>query len=283
MSRPAFVSRNGVLIQPGEASISVFNPAIYGAYGVYESMQVAEGVVFEQAAHLSRLAQSAAILDLPLPGDLDEIGRWIDAVVTEAGVPEFTVRLFIIGPENGGAACAYIWPQPPTRYPASFYRDGVAAVTFEARRYLPQAKSLNSLTSFMAQRAARVAGVHEALLYHDGRITEGSNSNAFAVVNGEVRTPPASDALSGVTRDLVIALAQERGIPLREIPLPLDEMSGWDECFITSTSRHVMPVTQLNGRPVGDGAVGPLTTRLAALFEGRFAALVARAAQRKAR
>ena len=143
MSRPAFVSRNGALIASGEAAVSVFNPAIYGAYGVYESMQVAEGVVFEQEAHLRRLAQSAAILELTLPAELPEIGRWIDTVAAEAGVPECAVRLFVVGPENGGTATAYIWPQPPTRYPASYYRDGVAAVTFEAQRYLPQAKSLN--------------------------------------------------------------------------------------------------------------------------------------------
>jgi D-alanine transaminase len=282
MSRPAFVSRNGTLIPPGEAAVSVFNPAIYGAYGVYESIQVADGIVFEQAAHLRRLAQSAAILQLPLPGDLAEIGRWIDAVVAEAGVPDCVVRLFVVGPENGGESCAYIWPQPPARYPAGYYRDGVTAVTFEARRYLPQAKSLNSLASFMAQRRAREAGAHEAFLFHSGGITEGSNSNVFAVVDGEALTPPESEVLSGVTRDIVIALAQEHGIPLREAPLPLGGVARWDECFITSTSRHVMPVTRLDGRAVGDGTVGPLTTQLRALFEGYFAASLSRAAGRTA-
>lgn len=279
MSRPAFVSRNGALIAPGEAAVSVFNPAIYGAYGVYESMQVAEGVVFERDAHLRRLAQSAAILELPLPADLPQIGEWIDAVVAEAAVPECAVRLFVVGPENGGTATAYIWPQPPTRYPAAYYRDGVTAVTFEARRYLPQAKSLNSLASFMAQRRARAAGVHEAFLYHNGCITEGSNSNVFAVVQGEILTPPESEVLSGVTREVVVALARENGIPLREAPLPLDEVDAWQECFITSTSRHVMPVTVLDDRRVGDGAVGPVTTRMRALFEGYFAAALARAAK----
>jgi branched-subunit amino acid aminotransferase/4-amino-4-deoxychorismate lyase len=187
MARPPFVSRNGVLISPGEASVSVFNPAIYGAYGVYESMQVVEGAVFEQEAHLRRLARSAAILQLPLPAELPEIGAWIDAVVVEAGVPDCTLRLFVVGPDNGGAACVYTWPQPPTRYPAGYYRDGVTAITFEAQRYLPQAKSLNSLASFMAQRGARAAGVHEAFLHHGGRITEGSNSNVFAVGAGRAR------------------------------------------------------------------------------------------------
>jgi branched-subunit amino acid aminotransferase/4-amino-4-deoxychorismate lyase len=282
MARPPFVSRNGVLISPADASVSIFNPAIYGAYGVYESMQVAEGVVFEQEAHLRRLAQSAAILEFPLPAELPTIDRWIDTVVSEAAVPECTVRLFVIGPDNGGAACAYIWPQPPTRYPVSYYRDGVNAVTFEAQRYLPRAKSLNSLASFMAQRAARAAGVHEAFLHHGGRITEGSNSNVFALAHGEILTAPESEALSGVTRDVVIGLAREHDIPLREGALRLEEMASWEECFITSTSRHIMPVTEIDSRPVGGGAVGPVTTRLHALFEGYFAARVQRVAPRTA-
>jgi branched-chain amino acid aminotransferase len=277
MSRPAFVSRNGVLIAPGDAAVSVFNPAVYGAYGVYESMQVAEGVVFEQEAHLRRLARSAAILELPLPADLPVINEWIDALVAEAGVPECTVRLFIVGSDNGGGACAYIWPQPPTRYPASYYREGVTTVTFEARRYLPQAKSLNSLASFMAQRQARSAGAHEAFLHDAGCITEGSNSNVFAVVAGEVRTPPDTDVLSGVTRDIVISLAAEHGIPLSETKLHCSEAGAWEECFITSTSRHIMPVTSLDGRLVGDGAVGPVTKRLSTLFEGYFSAHLQRA------
>jgi branched-subunit amino acid aminotransferase/4-amino-4-deoxychorismate lyase len=279
MSRPAFVSRNGALISPQEASVSVLNPAIYGAYGVYESMQVVSGIVFERDAHLRRLAQSAAILDLPLPADLPEIDRWIEAVVTEAAVPDCTIRLFLVGPDNGGEACAYIWPQPPTRHPAGYYRDGVSAVTFEARRYLPRAKSLNSLASFMAQRHARSAGAHEAFLFHNGGITEGSNSNVFAVVNGVVLTPPESEVLSGVTRDIVISLAAEHGIRLRETELPLYGLSQWDECFITSTSRHVMPVTSIDGRPVAGGAVGPVTARLHALFEGYCAAYLQHRAQ----
>jgi D-alanine transaminase len=283
MSRPAFVSRNGQLIPPGEASVSVLNPAIYGAYGVYESMQVADGVVFEPEAHLQRLARSAAILELPLPAPLSEIGRWIDAVVAESDVPDCTIRLFVVGPENGGEASAFIWAQPPTRYPASYYRDGVAAVTFEAHRYLPQAKSLNSLASFMAQRHARAAGAHEAFLHHAGCVTEGSNSNVFAVVSGEVLTAPEPEVLSGVTREIVISLARRNGIPLREAPLQLDQMEKWDECFITSTSRHVMPVTAVDAWPVGGGSVGPVTARLCALFEGYFAAFAQTGAKPLAR
>ncbi len=271
MFLPAYVSRNGVLIPPAQACISVFNPAIYGAYGVYESMQVVRGVPFAQEAHLNRLAHSADILGLPLPADLGTIARWIGEVLAANGAVDCTLRLFVLGGENDGESVAYIWPQPPTVYPPDYYAMGTTAVTFEAQRYLPEAKSLNTLSSFMAQRLARAAAAHEALLHHNGFLTEGSNSNLFAVVDGVVRTPPRALVLAGVTRDIVLKLAAQHGIPVQEASLPLAELPRWEECFITSTSRHVMPISTIDGRPVGEGRVGPLTRRLMALFEAYFA------------
>jgi D-alanine transaminase len=281
MSLSVSVSRNGILIPSAQACVSVFNPAIYGAYGVYESMQVVNGAAFEQAAHLRRLAHSAGILGLPLPAGPAKIESWIAEVIAANNVTyedaTYTLRLFVIGPDNGGEVVAYIWPQPHPVYPEDYYTLGAPAITFEGYRYLPQAKSLNALASYMAQRQARATGAHEALLYHDGCLTEGSNSNLFAVVDGTIVTPPAREVLSGVTRDIVIPLAAGGGIPLAEAPLPLAELPHWDECFITSTSRHVMPVTAIDGRPVGTGHVGSITRRLTGLFESYFAKHTARA------
>ena len=248
MSRPAFVSRNGELIPPGEASVSVFNPAIYGAYGVYESMQVTDGVVFEPDAHLRRLAHSAAILESTAacrPPQRSAVGSTRSC--SSQTFPTARSVCLWSGRTTAARPSAFIWAQPPTRYPAGYYSDGVTTVTFEAHRYLPQAKSFNSLASFMAQRHARAADVHEALLYHNGSVTEGSNSNLFAVMDGEVLTPPESEVLVGRhARNRDLAGAGER-YPLRETALPVDEMAEWDECFITSTSRHVMPVTAVDG------------------------------------
>lgn len=274
-----YVSRNGELVPAAEARISVFNPAIYGAWGVYESIQVVNGIVFEPLAHLHRLAHSANIVGLALPADLHTIRTWIQAAIRSYGrAPDgnaaCTVRLFVLGPDNGGEPVAFIWAQPPNQYPAAFYSEGATAATFEAQRYLPEAKSLNALASFMAQRHARAAGVHEALLYHAGAITEGSNSNVFAVIDDTVVTPPATDVLAGVTRDVVIRLAHENGIPLVEAGLPREETGHWRECFITSTSRHVMPITGIDGLPVGAGQVGPITQRLHDLFEAYFATAI---------
>jgi D-alanine transaminase len=270
MSLPVCVSRNGVLIPPADASISVFNPAIYGAYGIYESMQVTRGVVFALKVHLQRLLRSAALLQLPLPADLATLEGWIADVLAANEAPECTLRLFVVGADDGGEVVAYIWPQPPTVFPTLLYRLGASAITFEGQRFLPEAKSLNTLVSYLARRQAQSAGAHEALLYHDGYLTEGANSNLFAVMDGVVLTSPVPQVLSGVTRDILLKLAARNGIVMREASLGLADLTRWAECFITSTSRHVMPITVIDDKPVGSGRVGPLTAGLMVLFEECF-------------
>ena len=270
MPLPVFVSRNGELIPPAQAAVSVFNPALYGAYGVYESLQIVHGKPFALAAHLQRLAHSAAILELPLPADPATFADWIAAVLAANQAGECTLRIFAVGPENGGAATAYLWPQPNPVYPAGCYTAGASVITYEGQRFLPEAKSLNNLVALLSRRRALELGAHEALLHHDGYLTEGSNSNLFAVLDGAVITPPAGQVLSGVTRDILLKLASRCGIEIRQAPLALADLPRWRECFITSTSRHVMPVTVVDGRPVGDGQVGPLTRQLMELFEAHF-------------
>jgi branched-subunit amino acid aminotransferase/4-amino-4-deoxychorismate lyase len=271
MSLPIRVSRNGVLVPPAQACVTVFNPAIYGAYGVYESMQVANGIVFALGAHLQRLAHSASLLEIELPADLQALERWIAEVLAANQGTECTLRLFVVGAEEGREATIYIWPQAPTRYPASSYAQGVSAITFPGERFLPEAKSINTLASYLARRKAQSVGAHEALLVHDGFLTEGANSNLFAVIGKVVMTPPPQQVLAGVTRDILSHLARRHGLEVRETGLPVSDVVSWTECFITSTSRHVMPVTTMDGNPVGDAGVGPVTSQLMALFEEYFA------------
>jgi branched-subunit amino acid aminotransferase/4-amino-4-deoxychorismate lyase len=271
MSLPIRVSRNGVLIDPAQACVPVFNPAIYGAYGIYESMQVSNGIVFALEAHLQRLAHSASLLEMALPADLSAFKQWIVEVQTTNGCDECTMRLFVIGAESGAGSVAYIWPQPPTVYPMEYYTGGASAITFAGQRFMPEAKSINTLASFLARRKAQAANAHEALLTHDGTLTEGGNSNLFAIVDGIVLTPPSDQVLAGVTRDILMNLARRHGLEVSEAGLPVADLDRWVECFITSTSRHVMPITTVDGRPVGNGEVGPLTSRLMALYEEFFA------------
>jgi D-alanine transaminase len=121
--------------------------------------------------------------------------------------------------------------------------------TFEGQRFMPEAKSLNTLVSFLARRRAWAAGAHEGMLWHDDLVTEGSSSNVFAVQDDVLITPPAHQVLSGVTRDLVLGLARSDGIRFGTSTSSCND-DGVSECFITSTSRHVMPVST---RPAARG------------------------------
>jgi D-alanine transaminase len=270
MSLPIRVSRNGVLIDPTQACVPVFNPAIYGAYGIYESMQVTNGITFALESHLQRLAHSAALLEMALPADVSTFKQWIAEVLEANKCPDCTMRMFVIGDESGAGPLAYIWTQPPTVFPMEYYTQGAPAITFPGWRFMPEAKSINTLASYLARRKAQAANAHEALLTHDGTLTEGANSNLFAIADGLVLTPPSGEVLAGVTRDILMSLARRHGVEVSETRLRVSDLDRWTECFITSTSRHVMPITTVDGRPIGKGEVGRLTRRLMALYEECF-------------
>jgi D-alanine transaminase len=132
---------------------------------------------------------------------------------------------------------------------------------------MPACKSLNTLVNLLARRHALRAGAHEAVLCSNGKLTEGSRSNIFAVYKREVLTPPSNQVLPGITRDIVIKLAAEAGYTVRERSLWLAEVERYDEFFITSTSMHVMPVVEIDGIRVGNGCVGNVTSELMQRFE----------------
>ncbi len=272
MSLPLYVSRNGELIPADQARVSVFNPALSAAFGVYESLQCQRGVVFHLEEHLNRLAHSARLLGMPLPAPLEEMASWVPPLLAANRVHTCLVRLYVLGPNGREPALAFLWPEPPRVYPRELYERGASAVIFQGVRALPQAKSLNTLVNFLARRQALAAGAHEGLLAHGGHVYEGSSSNLFAVRDGRVLTPPEETILPGVTREIVLRLAAEEGIPVASELLREEEIWGWDEAFITSTSRHVMPLVEVNGRPIGSGRVGPITRRLMQAFEAYYQA-----------
>jgi len=159
--------------------------------------------------------------------------------------------------------------------PASLFEEGAGAVTYIGERALPQAKSLNTLVNHMAKARALQAGEHEGVLVDRyGNATEGSSSNLFVVRDGTLLSPPEEDVLAGVTQIEVLDLAQQLGIPVTRETLPLRDRELWGEAFLTSTSRHVLPLVRLDGLPIGAGVPGPVTLRLRAAFEARFLSIV---------
>jgi D-alanine transaminase len=133
---------------------------------------------------------------------------------------------------------------------------------FGKQGFLAEHKLLNYAGAVLGRTAARQAGAQEALYVRDGLITEGTTCNLFACSRGRLITPPVSGLLPGVTRQWVLELAARRGIEVVEAPLSWRRLRGADEAFLTSSVAEVLPLTRIDGRRVGSGAVGPHTRRI---------------------
>jgi len=274
-----WIHLNGRLVADSEAVVSVFDRGFLYGDGVFESLRTVGGGPFRLDRHLQRLQRSAQGigLDLPLPlsglaaavGELLEANHLKDArlrvtVTRGAGRPGEYVEAR--GPATVViSAAAFAGPDP------ALHREGVA-VAIPTRRQIPpeaidpQIKSISRLSSVLARREARDRGAFEAILLDRlGNLTEGTVSNVFLVEGGRLRTPEApSGGLPGITREAVIEIARAATIEVAEEPLPSGRLFAADEAFLTNTSWEVLPVVDVDGRPIGGGVPGPVARRLLA-------------------
>jgi len=279
---PIRVFIDGGVRPPEEAKVSVFDRGFLYGDSVYETIGTAYGRLFAARDHLDRLERSAERIGLAVPPRA-EIERAIAETIEAAANPESRVRVILtrgVGKlDLDPASCSdtrlvvIVFPLgPPT---PEMFEKGVAVAIVSVARNSPRAidpavKSGNYLNNVLALgEARRRLGAYEAILCGaDGSVAEGSTSNVFAVIGGEVRTPPPEvGILDGITRAKVMGLCGDAGIPLAERRLSPDELRGADEAFITSATRGVLPVTTIDERPVAGGAPGPVTRRLMALYD----------------
>jgi len=269
---------NGEFLPLEEARVSVMDRGFLFGDGVYEVIPAYGGRPFRLAQHLDRLDYSLAAIrmDNPLPR---EEWRWILERLTGAA-PGVDRMIYLQVTRGADAKRHHLFPlsAEPTRFVMAWDakpRDpaieaqGIAAVTLEDFRWLRcDIKSIALLGNVLLRQAAEDAGAEESILIRDGCATEGSSTNLFLVRAGELATPPKGHLLlPGITRDLVLELAREAGIPCREREVRAEELAAADEIWISSSSREVEPVTRLDGEPVGDGVPGPQWRRMDALFQ----------------
>jgi branched-chain amino acid aminotransferase len=277
---------DGRICLPGEAKVSVFDRGFLYGDSVYETIGTVGGRLFALSEHLDRLTRSAERISLRLP-PREQIERAIAATVEAAGNPESRVRVMVtrggseerldLDPASAGEPRLVVIVQPlgaPTR---EMYDGGVAVAIASVRRNLreaidPAVKSGNYLNNVLALQEVRRARPHvsEAILCAaSGGVAEGSTSNVFIVVAGELRTPALDvGILDGVTRAKVLELCRRNGIGCRELDfLAPEELRGADEVFITSATRGVLPVREVDGQVIGDGRPGSVTRRIMALYD----------------
>jgi branched-chain amino acid aminotransferase group I len=275
MSAWAYV--NGEFVEQEAAVVSASDRGLLHAYGLFETMRSYGGRVFRLEQHYQRLAEGASTIGIELPLRLEELRAAIDALLERNALPDARIRLTVTAgpaPESGAATPSVLLVATPlTDYPPELYERGMAAITSDIRRNekspLSRVKSLNYLDNLLAREEARRKGAdHTILLNTRGLVAEGSSSNVF-IVDGEGLTTPSieSGVLPGITRAVVMEIARDAGIPIRESEVAPAELSGASEAFLTGSVMGVMPLTRLDGSPIGDGQPGPRTREVSRLYE----------------
>jgi branched-chain amino acid aminotransferase len=276
---------NGKIAPADQAVVPVFDHGFVYGEGVYETMRTYNRVPFLFARHMRRLRQSSERIALGVPFDDDAMLTWIERTVGAAGeLKEAYVRVLHT---RGVGDLTYDLRSTPTpstviivkpfeAYPARVYDNGIRIALVDMLRNHPRSvnpiiKSNNLMNNALAMQAAYRCGGEEALMCnYRGELTECSQSNFFLVRDGAALTP-ASDAglLEGVTRAFLFELGRELGIDVREETLYPKDLETADEMFITSTTRELSPVVNVDGRAVGSGQPGPITRQLTALYQQR--------------
>jgi branched-chain amino acid aminotransferase len=268
---------NGRFVPTDEAKVSVFDHGFLYGDGVYETMRSYGGKIFMLTRHLSRLKQSADAISLTLPLPLERIGEALQESLTVNQLREAYLRIQISrGPGEIGldpalcpAPTMVILVKPFKDYPPALYEKGVNVAIVDTRRNHPLSldpsiKSTNFLNNILAKIESLKAGAYEGIMLNwKGYVAEGTISNIFAIRKQVLFTPSLDTGiLDGITRDLVLHLAKQNKITVKEKFLRPLELAKADECFITNTTVEIMPVTSIDGNVVGSGTPGPVTRKL---------------------
>jgi branched-chain amino acid aminotransferase len=263
------------------ARVSVFDHGLLYGDGVFEGIRVYSRRIFRLEQHLERLYASAQALALAMPLDRAAMRAAVRETVRRNRQEDGYIRLVVtrgagdlgIDPRSCPRASVIIIVTDIRVYPRDLYTSGVKVVTSATRQvsheaFDPRVKSLNYLKNVLAKIDAQRAGVEEAILLNAaGFIAECTADNIFAVRHGRLLTPsPQDGALEGVTRGAILELAAEAGISAAEARMTRYDVYTADECFLTGTGAELMPVTEVDGRPIGAGQPGAVTRQLTTAF-----------------
>ncbi|MUZ62560.1 D-amino-acid transaminase [Agrobacterium vitis] len=279
MSNPALrtVYLNGAFLAENEAHISIFDRGFLFGDGIYEVTAVLDGKLVDSALHMARLERSVGEIGGHLPVSTDEIVEIERRLIAENGLKEGMIYLqYTRGAEDRNflysedlAPTLLLFTQSKSLDVASVMEKGLKVKTVTDQRWARRdIKSVCLLPQVLAKRAAKAEGCDEAWMVEDGFVTEGASSTAYIVTaDDKIITRANSNAtLPGCTRLALLQLAKEHGLVIEERPFSVEEALAAREAALTSASNFIVPITSIDGKPVGDGKPGPVVTRLRALY-----------------
>jgi branched-chain amino acid aminotransferase len=252
---------NQQVIPAAEARISVFDHGLLYGDGIFEGLRFYQRKIFQLDAHLQRLQHSAAAIALKLPMTLAEIRSALAQLIAQYPHDDGYLRLVItrgagslgIDPQKCATPQLFILADTLSVVNHADASQGIRLLIASTRRMPaqclnPRIKSLNYLNNILARIEANEAGMDEALMLNtQGFVSEGTVDNLFIIRDGVLMTPPVSDGLlQGITRDCILQVAQESGIPCQQISLTPYDLLQADECFLSGTGAELIPVSQIN-------------------------------------
>lgn len=272
---------NGELVPEAEAKVSVFDHGLLYGDGVFEGIRTYNGRIFELKAHIDRLFDSAKAIALAIPMTREALMEAVALTCRANGTDNGYIRLVVtrgvgtlgLNPYHCKTPQIIIICADIQLYPKELYRDGLTIVTVGTIRNLseavnPRIKSLNYLNNILAKIEAINAGCMEAIMLNaQGAVAEATGDNIFAVRRNMLLTPPVNEGLlEGITRDVVMRLALEEGLEVKETRLSRYDLYTADEVFLTGTAAEVIGVVNIDRRLIGEGIPGPVTQRLIARY-----------------
>jgi branched-chain amino acid aminotransferase len=269
------------LVDKQDAKVSVYDHGLLYGDGVFEGIRVYNGKIFEHQAHLKRLYDSAKVIRLTIPMDIQTLQKAVEQTVKANDITDGYIRLIItrgvgdlgLNPFLCQKAGVIIIADKIQLYPEELYEKGLKVISVPTLRnhpmaIPPQVKSLNYLNNIFAKIESIDAGADEAVLFNqEGYVAEAAGDNIFIIKNQILYTPPVqAGSLDGITRRVVIQLAEQEKISIIQQNLTRYDLYTADEFFMTGTGAEVIGVVQIDGRQIGDGRPGPITCKLRQKF-----------------
>lgn len=272
---------NGEFLPVDQAKISVMDRGFLFSDGVYEVLPMLDRRLVGLEGHLQRLRKSLVSISLFFEFD-DAFFINIFKTLVERNADQGDNRTIYLQISRGASDTrAHVFPSHPVN-PTIFVqttpldepnmevlKQGGAVIAVEDVRWQwCHIKSVSLLPNVLSSQEAKEAGAKEAILMRAGRVMEGASSNVFVIKNGQISTPPPTkQILRGITRDIVLTLAEKNQIPCREEDVLEKALYDADEVWVTSSTREILPIVKVGDHVVGDGKAGPVWLRMMALYQ----------------
>lgn len=240
--------KNGEILPVSQAVVPLFSIEYSYGFGVYENVRIRGSIPYFLDDHAERLFKSAKVIGLEHQFTKTEVNRQVKMLIEKLGKKiTINIKILLIGAKKKENAVIYILPLAPKFPDKRIYKDGVKTITKIYERWLPQAKTLNMLPSYIYYSQAYENDCYDVLFVDkNGNVVEGSRTNFFVIKNNEITMPPEESTLSGVTKKYVLMLAKKNGFVVHEKKIALNEMKNYDGAFLTCTSGKVIPIRQID-------------------------------------